>query len=80
MPDRNYDAEYKASRTPKRRLANIMRKRARRLMIKKVGKAAVAGKEVDHKDLHPAAKNANRSSNLAILSVHANRIKQPAHK
>lgn len=77
---RDYEAEYKASRTPKRRLANIMRKRARRLMIKEKGAASVKGKEVDHKDLHPAAKNANRRSNLAILSVHANRIKQPAHK
>lgn len=77
MADRNYDAEYKASRTPKRRLANIMRKRARRLIIKKVGKAAVAGKEVDHKDNRPAAPNANRLSNLAILSITANRKKQP---
>jgi hypothetical protein len=57
-----------------------MRKRARRLEIKKHGEAALKGKEVDHKDLRPAAKNANRPSNLAILSRHANRIKQPAHK
>jgi ribosomal protein S20 len=74
---RDYEAEYKASRTPKRRLANIMRKRARRLAIKKYGEAAVRGKEVDHKDLKPSAPNANRLSNLAIISRHANRIKQP---
>jgi ribosomal protein S20 len=77
---RDYAKEYAASRTPKRRLANIMRKRARRLMIKKYGKAALKGKDVDHKDMHPATKNANRASNLQILSEHANREKQPSHK
>lgn len=80
---RDYKKEYAASRTPKRRLANIMRKRARRLEIKKHGEKALKGKEVDH--VHMLAdskflKGANRSSNLAILSRHANRIKQPKHK
>lgn len=77
---RDYDKEYAASRTPKRRLANIMRKRARRLEIKKHGAAALKGKEVDHKHMLADSsnlKNANRPSNLAILSRHANRIKQP---
>jgi hypothetical protein len=74
---RDYAAEYAASRTPERRRANIMRKRARRLMIKQHGEAALKGKEVDHVNLHPTD---NRNSNLSIKSVHANRSKQPKHK
>lgn len=76
---RDYAKEYAASRTPARRLANIERKRARRLMIKKHGEAAVNGKEVDHKHML-ATGGSNRASNLRIISVHANRIKQPKHK
>ena len=74
---RDYAAEYAASRTPERRRANIMRKRARRLMIKQHGEAALRGKEVDHVNLHPTD---NRRSNLSIKTVHANRAKQPKHK
>lgn len=74
---RDYAKEYAASRTPERRAANIMRQRARRLMIKEKGSAALKGKEVDHRNLHPTD---NRRSNLQILSRHANRIKQPKHK
>ena len=71
---RDYTKEYRASRTPQRRLDNIMRKRARRLEIKKHGEAAVKGKEVDHKNMNPQN---NSPSNLQIISKHANRIKQP---
>lgn len=71
---RDYAKEYAASRTPDRRRANIMRKRARRLAIKKNGEAALKGKEVDHKNMHPTD---NRPSNLQIISRHANRTKQP---
>lgn len=71
---RDYKKEYKASRTPERRRANIMRKRARRLLIKEKGEAAVRGKEVDHKNLNPQD---NRRSNLQIISKSANRRKQP---
>ena len=74
---RDYKAEYAASRTPERRRANIMRKRARRLMIKEYGAAALKGKEVDHKNLHPTD---NRRSNLQIMDKSANRKKQPKHK
>lgn len=74
---RDYKAEYAASRTPERRRENIMRKRARRLMIKKHGEAKLKGKEVDHVNLNP---NDNRPSNLSIKSKHANRSKQPKHK
>lgn len=74
---RDYEAEYAASRTPERRRANIMRKRARRLMIKKHGEAALKGKEVDHKNLNPKD---NRPANLQIMSRSANRKKQPKTK
>ncbi|WP_316172975.1 hypothetical protein [Bradyrhizobium sp. SZCCHNRI2049] len=83
---RDYAKEYKASRTPKRRLANILRKRARRLMIKKHGEKAVQGKEIDHNHMLASmstsqlSSTANRPSNLSIKSVHANRIKQPARR
>ena len=74
---RDYAREYKASRTPERRKANIMRKRARRLMIKKKGAAAVRGKEVDHKNHNTSD---NSSKNLRIISKKANRTKQPKRK
>ena len=68
---RDYKKEHKASRTPERRKANIMRKRARRLMIKKKGKAALRGKEVDHKNNNPTD---NSAKNLRIISKKANRV------
>lgn len=74
---RDYAKEYAASRTPERRHANIMRKRARRLMIKEHGEAALKGKEVDHKNLNPSD---NRRTNLQIMSRSANRKKQPKTK
>lgn len=74
---RDYKKEYKASRTPARRKANIMRKRARRLMIKKKGKAALRGKEVDHKNNNPTD---NSAKNLRVISKKANRKKQPKRK
>ena len=73
MAKRDYEAEYKASRTPERRRANIMRKRARRLMIKKHGEAALKSKDVDHKNLNPTD---NNPRNLAITSKSYNRSKQ----
>ena len=76
---RDYKKEYAASRRPDRRADNIARKRARRLMIKKHGEAALKGKEVDHKK--PLATGGSNSiSNLAILTRKANRKKQPKRK
>jgi len=43
-------------------------------MIRKHGKAALKGKEVDHKDYNA---NNNSASNLSIKSKTANRKKQP---
>jgi len=71
---RDYNKEYKVSRTPERRQDNIMRQRARRLMIKEHGASALKGKEVDHKNMNASD---NRRTNLQILSKAANRRKQP---
>lgn len=76
---RDYAKEYAASRRPDRRADNIARKRARRLMIRKHGKAALKGKEVDHK-VPLASGGSNGASNLTILSRKANRKKQPKRK
>ena len=74
---RDYDKEYRASRRPDRRRDNIMRQRARRAMKKKHGAAALKGKEVDYKNLNPRD---NSAGNLGILSIRANRRKQPRTK
>jgi len=71
MENRNYakeDREYHGRPEQiKRRAGRVM---ARRLMIKKKGKAAVAGKDVDHKDRNPRN---NSASNLRIESISKNR-------
>lgn len=77
---RDYKKEYAASRRPDRRADNIARKRARRLMIKKHGEAALRGKEVDHKVPLKAGGSRTAVSNLTILSRTANRKKQPKRK
>lgn len=76
---RNYAKEYRASRRPDRRADNIARKRARRLMIKRHGKKALRGKEVDHK-VPLKAGGSTGMSNLRISSIRANRRKQPKRK
>ncbi|MBN9136165.1 MAG: HNH endonuclease [Phyllobacterium sp.] len=48
-------------------------------MIKKVGKAALKGKEVDH-TVPLAAGGSNKPGNLGILTIAANRRKQPKRK
>jgi len=71
MANRNYAKEYREyhgrPEQIKRRAGRVM---ARRLMIKKKGKAAVAGKDVDHKDRNPRN---NSASNLRIESISKNR-------
>lgn len=69
--DYTYDKAY--LKRPEQRKANAARKRARRLLIKKYGEAALKGKDVDHKDGNP---NNNRLSNLKITSVKHNRSKK----
>lgn len=68
---RNYRQEYDRYHSkPKQRARNAARKRARRLMIKRKGKAALAGKDVDHADRNPMN---NSLSNLRIQSKKRNR-------
>jgi len=48
------------------------RNKARRLMEKKVGKSAIAGKDIDHKTPIRSG-GTNNKSNLRVRSVKANR-------
>tara|TARA_R110000851_G_scaffold252222_1_gene404740 strand:+ start:208 stop:432 length:225 start_codon:yes stop_codon:yes gene_type:complete len=69
--DRNYKNEYNAYHakpTQKKRRAG--RNAARRLMIKKVGRKTLEGKDVDHKDRNP---HNNTRANLRIQSKRLNR-------
>lgn len=67
----DYDRKYQAR--PEQVRKRVMRNAARRLMIKKHGKAALRGKDVDHKRGTEAG---NGSSNLRIISRSANRSKK----
>lgn len=68
---RDYKKEYNnyhSSDKQKKRRAG--RNQARRLAVKKYGKSALAGKDVDHRDRNP---NNNSRSNLRIQSKNTNR-------
>ena len=68
---RDYKKEYdNYHKKPEQRRRNDSRKAARRLMVKKHGKAKLSNMDVDHKDRNP--KN-NSSSNLRIQSKKTNR-------
>lgn len=70
---RNYRQEYdRYHKKPKQRVRNASRKRARRLMIKEKGEAALQGRDVDHVDRN--ASN-NSLSNLRITSRKRNRAR-----
>lgn len=70
---RDYAKEYREYQgTPEQLKNQSMRHKARRLMIKKYGKKAVAGKDIDHKDGNPRN---NSVKNLRIMSKSANRAK-----
>lgn len=70
MP-RDYKEEYRRYHSkPEQKKRRAQRNKARRLMIKKKGKAALRGKDVDHKDRNTAN---NSSSNLRIQSPSRNR-------
>jgi hypothetical protein len=67
--DYTYDKAYRRAH----RAEDAARHRARRLMIKKHGAAALKGKDVDHKNGNPKD---NRMSNLRIVSKSVNRSKK----
>lgn len=62
------DKAYAAKPIQKKRRAQ--RNRARRIAERKYGKAAIRGKDIDHKDGNPMNCSA---SNLRIMSVKKNR-------
>lgn len=66
-----YDKKYQAQ--PEQVKKRVARNAARRLMIKKHGKAALKGKDVDHKRGTEAG---NGPSNLQVISKKANRSKK----
>ena len=71
---RDYAKEYREYQgTPEQIKHRAMRNAARRLMIKKYGKEAVKGKDIDHHDGNPMN---NSRNNLKITSVHYNRAKK----
>ena len=68
---RDYKKEYENyHKKPEQRRRNDARKAARRLMVKKHGKAKLAGKDIDHKDRNPRN---NSMRNLRIQSKKVNR-------
>ena len=72
MP-RNYRKEYDEYHgTPDQIESRSSRNKARRKMVRAHGKAAVAGKEVDHKNGNPKD---NKKKNLQLMSRSANRKK-----
>jgi len=67
---REHGRTYQA--TKKQKANRAARGRARTKMAKKVGKAAIKGKDIGHKK--PLAKGgSNRASNLAVVSKRKNR-------
>jgi hypothetical protein len=68
---RDYKKEYANYQgKPEQIKRRSSRNKARRLAIKKHGKAAIKGKDIDHKDRNP---HNNSSSNLRIQSKKENR-------
>lgn len=70
---RNYKREYEMYQgTSEQKKNRAKRNAARREMARKVGKAALKGKDVDHKV--PLSKGgSNARKNLQVTSVHYNR-------
>jgi hypothetical protein len=68
---RNYKKEYDTYHSkPDQKANRAARNRARLKIKKRLGSAAIAGKDVDHKDRNPQN---NSTSNLRIQSKRKNR-------
>lgn len=72
---RNYAKENKWESSPEQVARRVARNRARREAIRKHGKAALKGKELDHVGSHRRGSLDNVPTK--IVSRHANRIRQP---
>jgi hypothetical protein len=70
---RDYKKEYQYQGKPEQIANRSSRNKARRLMEDKLGKAAIAGKDVNHKDSNP--KN-NSAANLNVESKKKNRSRK----
>jgi len=76
---RDYAKEYREYHaTPAQKKRRAQRNTARRKAVKKHGKAALRGKEVDHLGSHRTGSLAKVKTK--IVSKHANRIRQPKRK
>jgi hypothetical protein len=69
---RDYKKEAAYENSPQQVKNREARNRAHAAMERKVGKAAMAGKDVDHKKALKSG-GSNSTSNLRLRSVHANR-------
>ena len=68
---RDYKKEYREYHSkPEQKKRRAGRNKARALMIKKKGKKALKGKDIDHKDRNPRN---NSASNLRVQSKKKNR-------
>lgn len=73
---RDYKKEYRDYQgKPEQKKRRAARNAARRAAVKKYGKAALRGKEVDHLGSNPHGDLRKRKTK--IVSKHANRIRQP---
>jgi hypothetical protein len=77
--DRNYRKEYDQYQgLPAQKKRRADRNAARAKAVKKYGKEALKGKEVDHVGSHRTGRL--KSVATRVISKHANRIKQPKRK
>lgn len=75
---RNYKKETAYENRPEQVRRRVDRNRARRAAIKKYGKKALRGKEVDHQGHHPTG--SLRNVPTKIVPKKKNRRRQPPHK
>ena len=71
---RNYRSEYDNYHSKKKqKVRRAGRNKARRMMAREKGSAALNGKDIDHKDRNP---NNNSRSNLRVTSKSTNRSRK----